>query len=151
VGLGMSMYDAELIKRRNPVGMVAGSGTDRMSMDWGDRKLSVRMDEVRGIMERRIDELACMVEKSIKRLGLEMGKHTDVFLTGGGVMLIRGARETVAKVLGVSVHHYIPKPPLLNSPVYSAAMGAINWAVRNHSDPKLTRWERIKKSILEFI
>ena len=89
VELGLSMYDAEFVKRRNPVGMATGAAPGRMAVDWSDRKLSVRMDDARAVMERRIEELAGIVSRSLMRLGLEMGKLTDVFLTGGGVSLIR--------------------------------------------------------------
>lgn len=150
VALDLTMYEAELIKRRNPVGMATGGGTDRMAMN-GDRKLSVRMDDVRAVMERRIEELAERVEKSIVKLGLDIGKQTQVFLTGGGVTLIRGARETVGRVLGVTAHHYAPRAPSLNSPVYTAVMGGVHWAIRSHADPNLSLWDRIKRSILEFI
>ncbi|MGI5877178.1 MAG: cell division FtsA domain-containing protein [Christensenellales bacterium] len=151
VELGLSMYDAEFVKRRNPVGMATGAAPGRMAVDWSDRKLSVRMDDARAVMERRIEELAGIVSRSLMRLGLEMGKLTDVFLTGGGVSLIRGARETISRELGVMVHHYIPKAPLLNSPVFTSAMGAVHWAFRNYTDPSLTWWDRLKKSFLEFI
>ncbi len=150
VALDLTMYEAELVKRRNPVGMITGGGTDRMTMD-GERKLSVRMDDVRAVMERRIEELAERVEKSIAKLGLDIGKHTQVFLTGGGVHADSRPGNGGTGFLACDGSSLRAKAPSLNSPLYTSVMGGVHWAIRSHTDPKLTLWDRIKRSILEFI
>ena len=52
-----------------------------------------------------------------------LGKKSQVFLTGGGIALMRGAREALAAKINRPVKVSAAKSSKLNSPVFSASLG----------------------------
>ena len=52
-----------------------------------------------------------------------LGKRSQVFLTGGGIALMRGAREALAARINRPVKVSAAKSSKLNSPVYASALG----------------------------
>ena len=67
----------------------------------------------------------------VKSLGMTMrndvepllGKRSQVFLTGGGIALMRGAREALAARINRPIKVSAAKSSKLNSPVFSASLG----------------------------
>ena len=65
-----------------------------------------------------------MIEMTISNdAGQYLGKRSQVYLTGGGIALMRGAREALAAAIGRPVKVSAAKSSKLNSPVYAAALG----------------------------
>ena len=52
-----------------------------------------------------------------------LGKRSQVFLTGGGIALMRGAREALAAKINRPIKVSAAKSSKLNSPVFSASLG----------------------------
>jgi cell division ATPase FtsA len=52
-----------------------------------------------------------------------LSKRSQVFLTGGGIALMRGAREMLAARIERPVKVTAAKSSKMNSPVFSAALG----------------------------
>jgi hypothetical protein len=52
-----------------------------------------------------------------------LGKRSQVFLTGGGIALMRGAREALAARINRPIKVSAAKSSKLNSPVFSASLG----------------------------
>ena len=74
-----------------------------------------------------MDELCDMIDLTLKNdaAGL-LGPRSQVFLTGGGIALMRGGREYLATKLGHPVKVPVAKSARMNSPVYASALGLVD-------------------------
>ena len=126
--LRIPMRAAEQIKRRyvfNPdefdqdaYAEVVGAGGERLSFP---------REYVKRPLEKSMDELCDMIDLTLKNdaAGL-LGPRSQVFLTGGGIALMRGGREYLATKLGHPVKVPVAKSAKMNSPVYASALGLVD-------------------------
>ena len=126
--LRIPMRAAEQIKRRyvfNPdefdqdaYAEVAGANGERLSFP---------REYIRRPLEKSMDELCDMIDLTLKNdaAGL-LGPRSQVFLTGGGIALMRGGREYLATKLGHPVKVPVAKSARMNSPVYASALGLVD-------------------------
>ena len=71
-----------------------------------------------------MDALADMIGQTIEADAAQvLGPRSQVYLTGGGVALMRGAREYLSGKIGRPVKVTAAKSSKMNSPVYSSALG----------------------------
>ena len=76
-----------------------------------------------------------------------LGKRSQVYLTGGGIALMRGAREALAAAIGRPVKISAARSSKLNSPVYAAALGLADLifdSIEGQSEPEEKLGNRIK-------
>lgn len=121
------MHEAEQIKRnfvlvRDEFDVIG----DPQVVDEAGRKLSFPLDFVTRCMENSVNELCGMIDMTIKDAGEFLAPRSAVYLTGGGLSLMRGGKEYLAEKLGRPVKGLQLKTAKLNSPVYSSAMGLID-------------------------
>ena len=91
------------------------------------RRVSLTHEEVQRVMEANVDELCDMIDQTIKNdANAFLGPRSQVFLTGGGLALMRGGREYLAGAIGRAVKVPMAKSAKLNSPVYSSALGLVD-------------------------
>ena len=122
------MRAAEQIKRNyvfNP------DETDQNTMtevyDARGRKLSFPREAVRECVEKSMNELCGLIDEALKKGASQyLGARSQLYLTGGGIALMRGARECLAGKVGLPVKLSAPKTAKLNSPVYSSALGLVD-------------------------
>ena len=125
MGLNIPMRAAEQIKRNyvfNP------DEFDRDSFaevyDGAGNRLTFPREQVKEIVERSVDALADMIGQTIEADAAQfLGPRSQVYLTGGGVALMRGAREYLSGKIGRPVKVTAAKSSKMNSPVYSSALG----------------------------
>ena len=68
-----------------------------------------------------------MIDMTIKNDAAEyLGARSQIYLTGGGLGLMRGARDFLAEKIGRPVKASAPKTAKMNSPVYSSALGLMD-------------------------
>lgn len=123
--LRVSMRAAEQIKRNyvfNP------DEFDRDSFSEVYDELGHRMtfprEIVRDIVERSVDELAEMIDLTISNDAAQyLTTRSQVYLTGGGLAMMRGGREYLSGKINRPVKVTAAKSSKMNSPVYSAALG----------------------------
>ena len=125
MGLRIPMRAAEQIKRNyvfNPDEFDMDSFSEVYD-DNGRRKTFPRK-AVGDIVEQSFKELADMIEMTISNDAEQyLGKRSQVYLTGGGIALMRGAREALAARLDRPIKVSAAKSSKLNSPVFSASLG----------------------------
>ncbi|MBR1559562.1 MAG: hypothetical protein IJ646_04900 [Clostridia bacterium] len=125
MGLRIPMRAAEQIKRNyvfNPDEFDMDSFSEVYD-DNGRRKTFPRK-AVGDIVEQSFKELADMIEMTISNDAEQyLGKRSQVYLTGGGIALMRGAREALAAAIARPVKISAAKSSKLNSPVYASALG----------------------------
>lgn len=123
--LRIPMRAAEQIKRNfvfNPDEFDRDSFSEVFD-DFGKRMTFPR-EVVSEIVERSFDELANMIDLTVRNDADQfLVKRSQVFLTGGGIALMRGAREVLAARIARPVRFSAAKSSKMNSPVFSAALG----------------------------
>lgn len=91
--------------------------------EYGER-LTFPREVVSRIVESNFEELANMIDMTIRNdADQHLSKRSQVFLTGGGIALMRGAREVLAAKIERPVKVTAAKSSKMNSPVFSAALG----------------------------
>ena len=96
-------------------------------LDARGRRLSFPREVVSQCVEQSVDELCDMIDMTLKNDVMELlGTRSQIYLTGGGVGLMRGARDHLAEKIGMPVKASAPKTAKMNSPVYSAVLGLLD-------------------------
>jgi cell division protein FtsA len=91
--------------------------------EYGER-LTFPREVVSRVVERSFEELAQMIDMTIRNDADQyLSKRSQVFLTGGGIALMRGARDMLAAKIERPVKVSSAKTNKINSPVFSAALG----------------------------
>lgn len=125
MGLRIPMRAAEQIKRNyvfNPDEFDQNSFSE--AFDDRGRRMTFRRERVSAIVEKSFDELADMIARTIANDAAPMlGKRSQVYLTGGGIALMRGARDALSGRIGNPVKVSVAKSSKLNSPVYTSTLG----------------------------
>ena len=123
--LRIPMRAAEQIKRGyvfNPDEFDANSFSE--VFDENGRRMTFPREQVSKIVDESFSELAGMIDMTIRNdCEPFLGKKSQVFLTGGGIALMRGAREALAAKINRPVKVSAAKSSKLNSPVFSASLG----------------------------
>ena len=125
MALRVPMRAAEQIKR-NYVFNPDEFDMDSFSEVYDDkgRRRTFPRDVVSRIAEGSFKELSDMIAMTISNDAEQfLGKRSQVYLTGGGIALMRGAREALAAAIGRPVKISAAKSSKLNSPVYASALG----------------------------
>ena len=123
--LRIPMRAAEQIKRNyvfNPDEFDMDSFAEVFD-EYGER-LTFPREVVSAIVESNFEELANMIDMTIRNDAEQyLSKRSQVILTGGGIALMRGAREMLAARIERPVKVTAAKSSKMNSPVFSAALG----------------------------
>ena len=123
--LRISMRAAEQIKRNyvfNPDEFDMDSFSE--VYDENGNRMTFPREVVQDIVERSVDELAEMINLTINNDVSEyLGSRSQVFLTGGGLALMRGGREYLSGKIGRPVKVAAAKSSKMSSPVYASALG----------------------------
>ena len=125
--LEVPMRAAEQIKREyifipdefDPVG-------DPEVLDDEGRRLSFPRAFVQRSVEQSVGELIHMIDLAVKEAAAYLGPRSQLFVTGGGIAMMRGGREYLAGKLGRPVKIPMAKAAKLNSPVYASALGLVD-------------------------
>ena len=120
-------HEAEQLKRCFVLGADRFELIDppRFTDEYG-RKLDFEPDFVKDCMRKSVDELCGMIEMTIEDAKDHLLPRSVVYLTGGGLALIRGGREYLSSKLKRPVKTPLPKMQKLNSPVYTSIMGLVD-------------------------
>ncbi|GHU68196.1 cell division protein FtsA [Clostridia bacterium] len=123
-GLELPMTMAEQVKRGYSFGQGSGEVIEAVS-DTG-RAQSFAREDVARVLEPRVDEIAEAIRETLDQSGVRLGGWSNIYLTGGGVAMMRGGREYLSRQLEKPIRQPAPKAAKLNSPIYSSALGLID-------------------------
>ena len=125
MGLRIPMRAAEQIKRGyvfNPDEFDQNAFSE--VYDDRGRRMTFKRERVSAIVEKSFDELADMIAQTIANDAAPMlSKRSQIFLTGGGIALMRGARDALSARIGRPVKVSVAKSSKLNSPVFTSTLG----------------------------
>lgn len=125
--LQIPMRAAEQIKRSyifmpdefDPVG-------DPEVIDNEGKRLTFPLSFVKRVVEKDVDDLAEMVNLALKDAAKHLSSRSQIFMTGGGLAMMRGGREYLAGKLGRPVKGPMAKAAKLNSQKYASALGLVD-------------------------
>ena len=95
-------------------------------IDGTGRKLTFEHETVARIIENDTAEIAEMVALAIEDAKAHLGPRSQVFMTGGGLAMMRGGREYLSAKLNRPVKTPTAKAAKLNSPKYASALGLVD-------------------------
>lgn len=124
--LRIPMRAAEQIKRNyvfNPDEFDMDSFSEVVDETSGSRMTFPR-EVISSIVEGSVKQLTDMIDMTIRNDAAQyLGARSQVFLTGGGLALMRGGREYLSAQIGRPVKIAAAKSSKMNSPVYASALG----------------------------
>lgn len=123
-GLEVPMSVAEQIKRSYIFGMPGGDNIEVVGEN--GRLMSFTREDVGRVLEPRVDEIAEQIRDTINNSGVRLGSWSNIYLTGGGLSMMRGGREYLAAQMEKPVRSPAPKAAKLNSPIYASALGLMD-------------------------
>lgn len=123
-GLEVRMSVAEEIKRAYVFGMPGAGNIEAVAP--GGRAVSFTREEVGRILEPRVDELAELIREALDHSGVKLGSWSNVYLTGGGLAMMRGGREYLSAQMERPIRAPLPKAATLNSPIFASALGLMD-------------------------
>jgi len=123
-GLEVPMSVAEQIKRSYIFGMPGGDNIEVVGEN--SRLMSFTREDVGRVLEPRVDEIAEQIRDTINNSGVRLGSWSNIYLTGGGLAMMRGGREYLAAQMEKPVRSPAPKAAKLNSPIYASALGLMD-------------------------
>ena len=85
------------------------------------------------IVKARIELIAKYINKCLEVCEYDIPAHLPVYLTGGGLCYIKGAKDFLAKNIGKKVIIKAPDLPTLDRPHLSSVLGLLNLALENQT------------------
>lgn len=127
-GLDIPLTSAETIKKTYVFGVSAGDEDFTVPDRDGVNKTFSRQ-EVADVLEPRVEEIAEAVRDTIKGSGIRLGTSSVIYMTGGGLVINRGAREFVSVILDRPVRELPRKTGKMSSPIYTSALGVLDMTI----------------------
>ena len=94
--------------------------------------LRVEHAVIQYIIEERTKQLASHILSLMKEMGVNMKSKPPIYLTGGGIALMRGSCEYLEKLMGAPIKVRMPWMPRLSSPNYASAFSVMDFVM--HAD-----------------
>lgn len=143
VGLRTSIQDAEAIKVASGCAMSSLLQEDtvlEISSVGGRKPREISRSVLTKIIEPRVEEILSLIGREIAASGYKHLLSTGVVLTGGA-SLLEGSTELAEFILEMPVRRGYPQgvgglKDVVNSPVYSTAVGLILYGMKNRSEMK---------------
>ncbi|MDR0841087.1 MAG: rod shape-determining protein [Christensenellaceae bacterium] len=131
---------AEGVKRRYVYSLDYQDSIDTIRIPGGGM-LRVEHAVVQYILEERTRELAELIKATILEMGVPLSNTLPVYLTGGGVSLMRGSCEFLEKEIGIPIKVRMPWMPRLSSPNYASAFSVMDFVTHADDDDNAGRLE----------
>lgn len=126
--LKISFYQAESLKRKVVLSLLADE-SDFYEVASKDYMIPFSAKTTNEIVSERINLIASFILKCFTRCEYDFPDYIPVYLTGGGLSYIKGARDYLSKRLGRKVEVVSPPVPGLNRPHFSTALGVLDIAL----------------------
>lgn len=126
--LKISFYQAESLKRKVVLSLMADE-SDFYEIAGKDYMIPFSAKTTNEIVGERINLIASFITKCFNRCEYDFPDYIPIYLTGGGLSYIKGARDYLSKRLGRKVEIVSPPVPGLNRPHFSTALGVLDIAL----------------------
>ena len=138
--LGVPLSEAEQMKRRYVFGL------DTTMIGVRDDK-NVTAQE---IMDARAQEYLILIDNKLKALGLRFGKNTKMYITGGGLSMVRGCRDIFESYFDYEIKLPKYETPKINTQNYYSVLSALEFANKHSVTQNITNTKK-KNSLFQKI
>lgn len=128
-GLCTQRAIAEGIKRRYVYALDYQDSIDTIRIPGGGT-LRVEHAAIQYIIEARTKELADLILQAMLEMGIELDTSLPIYLTGGGISLMRGSCEFLERAIGIPIQVRMPWMPRLSSPNYASGYSVMEFVIR---------------------
>ncbi|HWS29629.1 MAG TPA: cell division FtsA domain-containing protein [Clostridia bacterium] len=139
-GLRLSVPVAENIKRRYVYSLDYQDSIDIVKMPGGGM-LRVDHEAIQYIVEARSRELAEYISAALDEMHVLESFKPPIYLTGGGVALMRGSADYFERCMGIPIEVRMPWMPRLSSPNYASAFAVMDFVIHASGDEGQSRLE----------
>lgn len=115
-----------------------------------DGKYHLSATDINEVAKARLNTIVEFINEGINQSQFECPPYATVYLTGGGVTGIRGAREYIAAKLGKQVEIVCPQVPQYNKPEFSSSISLLDVAGRLNSNNKGAFASLFQKLVSKF-
>ncbi len=127
-GLEVTQESAEQAKRRFVFSLDYGDKTEILRTDTESKR--VANSTIAYVIEARANELAELIREELERMNVNVEAKPVVYLSGGGLLMMRGSLEFLKKKLNLAIKRDMPWTPRLSSPNYCSSFGALYFVLR---------------------
>ena len=106
---------------------------------------------VNEIVEDRLSLIAGTINKILHSVRVTYPDYLPIYLTGGGISYLKGAKDYLAKSIGKNVEIVVPPVQELNSPHYSSLLGLLDLALENEESMKTNIVQAVWQKFIETI
>jgi cell division protein FtsA len=122
--LNITLDEAERLKKQLALGIHQGEViADRRGASQDS------IIDAQGIAETRVWDLSARIAAMLENIGINFDGQTGIYLTGGGLGLLRGAKDILSSSVGKIVKTYSHQSPMLGGPAYTTAAGTLYYAL----------------------
>ena len=126
--LNLKYAEAEALKRKLILSLDA-SESDVYEVEIKGQTRPISAKTANDVAKARIERIAGLIQKCFASFSFEMPQNVSVFLTGGGLSELKGAKDFLSKA--IAMHVEIAKNPdlTIRKPHYSSQLGLLNMAL----------------------
>ncbi len=125
--LDKDIYTAELIKRNAAVGMDS-LGLNKIMLDGqSGSKIQFPLDKTQDLITNRLYEIMSVVQGDASRNGVEINNRCGVYITGGGIARMQGARGMCSKMIEENINILKPSRPIQANEQYTSVCAAMDY------------------------
>ena len=126
--LNLPFFSAELLKRKTLL-CIDADNDDYYEVNVDNKLVKVGANITNNIVLSRIDTICDTIDKCINLFEYNIPNHMPIYLTGGGISYIKGAKDYMQEVLNRKIIVVSPWPPQLDSPELSSIIGLLDTAL----------------------
>lgn len=128
--LNISFDDAEWLKRKINLSRLTDSSLDFVDDESGQY---YNIEEIKSVIKNSLDSLCESILLAIEESGYVLPEYVKLMITGGGLALIRGAKEHISDRLSTIVEVLAPSVPMLSNPDKSSTLSLLNIALEQNA------------------
>ena len=140
--LKISFNQAETLKRKIVLSLDA-TDSDYYEINLNNNTQPVSAKLANEIVMARLDMIASIINKCLNNLKLDSGVYMPIFITGGGICYLKGAKDYLSKAIAKNIEIVAPNVPQLNRPHYSSVLGLLNIALTQNEQTKKSFFARL--------
>lgn len=139
--LQISFKEAENLKRKVVLSLAA-TDSDFYEVTVNGNVTPVSAKLTNQIVASRLDMIVELINRCL--IKMKGNSYLPIFITGGGVCLLKGGKDYLSKGVGENVEMLSSKIPQLSKPTYSSILGLLDLALKEQKNQKVSFLQRIK-------
>lgn len=139
--LQISFKEAENLKRKVVLSLAA-TDSDFYEVNVNGDITPVSAKLTNEIVSSRLDMIVELINKCL--LKMKGNNYLPIFVTGGGVCLLKGGKDYLSKGIGENIEVLSSKVPQLSKPTYSSVLGLLDLALKEKNTEKTGFFQKIK-------